>query len=256
MTLELNASDSRGIDVVRNEIKEFAGTQQLFRKGVKLIILDEADAMTNDAQFALRRIIERYTRNCRFCLICNFSSRIIPALQSRCTRFRFAPLSRDQIEGRLMEVVASEQCRTTRDGIDAILRLSGGDMRRVLNLLQATAMSSETVNETTVYLTSGAPMPADIDNILELLMNQTFRVACEQITSLCTTKGYALADVLTEVSSKLLDLDMDSGPLGEILDGMSNVEHRLASGTDEKIQIASLVGVFVKTRQMIQVGSG
>ncbi|KAK8791861.1 hypothetical protein WA158_005238 [Blastocystis sp. Blastoise] len=85
MTLELNASDDRGIDVVRDQIKNFAGTQKLFSSGVKLIILDEADNMTNVAQFALRRIIEKYSQNTRFCLICNYVSNIIPALQSRCT---------------------------------------------------------------------------------------------------------------------------------------------------------------------------
>ena len=100
MTLELNASDDRGIDVVRNQIKEFAGTRRLFSRGIKLIILDEADMMTNDAQFALRRVIEKYTSNARFCLICNYANKIIPALQSRCTKFRFAPLAPDQVRGR------------------------------------------------------------------------------------------------------------------------------------------------------------
>ena len=142
MTLELNASDARGINVVRNEIKEFAGTKQLFSKGIKLIILDEADAMTNDAQFALRRVIEKYTKNARFCLICNYVSKIIPALQSRCTRFRFAPLLPDQIRGRLEEVAKEENVPLTEDGVEAILDLSCGDMRRVLNLLQSTAMSN------------------------------------------------------------------------------------------------------------------
>ncbi|GMI10300.1 hypothetical protein TrRE_jg11793 [Triparma retinervis] len=88
MVLELNASDERGIDVVRNQIREFAGTRQLFSSGTKLILLDECDAMTSDAQFALRRIIEKYSTSTRFCLICNYVSKIIPALQSRCTRFR------------------------------------------------------------------------------------------------------------------------------------------------------------------------
>ena len=254
MTLELNASDARGIDVVRNEIKEFAGTQQLFRSGIKLIILDEADAMTSDAQFALRRIIEKYTKNARFCLICNYVSKIIPALQSRCTRFRFAPLSVEQIQGRLEHVAQAEKCNTTPDGIAAILRLSGGDMRRVLNLLQATTMSSETVDENAVYLTSGAPLPADMEHVLDLLLNKTFAEACQEIISICTTKGYALADVLAKLTNHLTCLEMDSVPLAMLLDGMSNVEHRLAFGTDEKLQIASLVGVFVKTRQTVQVG--
>lgn len=254
MTLELNASDSRGIDVVRNEIKEFAGTKQLFTKdSVKLIILDEADAMTNDAQFALRRIIEKYAKNARFCMICNYVSKIIPALQSRCTRFRFAPLKVEQIRGRLEHVAQSENCQTTLDGIDAILRLSGGDMRRVLNLLQSTAMSFEVVDEASVYLTSGAPLPKDVDRILELLMNYKFQNAMEEITKICTTKGYALADILQDLTIKVAALDADSMTLGHLLDGMSSVEHRLAFGTDEKLQIASLVGVFVKTRDLIEV---
>ena len=108
MTLELNASDDRGIDVVRDQIKEFAGTRKLFSSGVKLVILDEADAMTTEAQAALRRVIEKYTANTRFCMICNYVNKIMPALQSRCTRFRFAPLRPDQIQGRLQHVISSE----------------------------------------------------------------------------------------------------------------------------------------------------
>ena len=118
---------------MREEIEEFSWTRQLFRSGIKLIILDEADAMTRDAQFALRRVIEKYTKNARFCLICNYVSKIIPALQSRCTKFRFAPLSRDQIHDRLIHVAKSENVKISDDGVDAILSLSNGDMRRVLN---------------------------------------------------------------------------------------------------------------------------
>jgi len=192
MALELNASDSRGIDVVRNEIKEFAGTRQLFHKGIKLIILDEADAMTSDAQFALRRVIEKHTKNARFCLICNYVSKIIPALQSRCTRFRFAPLQQHQIRSRLLEVADAEKVNYTEDGLNAILNLSGGDMRRVLNLLQSTAMSSDVVNEHTVYMTSGAPLPKDVAIAMDWLMNLEFREAYEKLTNMCSTKGYAL----------------------------------------------------------------
>jgi replication factor C subunit 3/5 len=266
MTLELNASDARGIDVVRNEIKEFAGTQQLFAKGIKLIILDEADAMTSDAQFALRRVIEMYAKNARFCLICNYVSKIIPALQSRCTRFRFAPLAEQQIQGRLEYVARNENVKLTEDGCKAILALSGGDMRRVLNLLQSTAMSNQkavegkedtvaVVDETAVYLTSGAPLPSDMDAILMWLMNETFKTACEQITRLCSTKGYALADVLEQLTVKLASLDLDAEPLARLLDGMSKVECRLANNAspEEKIQTASLVGVFVETRQLIEM---
>ena len=252
MALELNASDARGIDVIRNEIKEFAGTRQLFNKGVKLVILDEADAMTNDAQFALRRVIEKYTKNARFCLICNYVSKIIPALQSRCTRFRFAPLSRDQIRSRLMEVAQAENCNTTDDGIEAILALSGGDMRRVLNLLQSTAMANEVVDAKSVYLTSGAPLPEDMKTIMDLLFNKEFHQAYNQISSMCAIKGYALADVLQDLTIMVMAMELPDGVLAEILDGMSAVEHRLAFGTNEKLQTASLVGVYVKARHLMK----
>jgi len=282
MTLELNASDARGINVVRNEIKEFAGTQQLFSRGVKLIILDEADAMTSDAQFALRRVIEKYTKNARFCLICNYVSKIIPALQSRCTRFRFAPLNPKQIQGRLEEIASKEKVPITKDGIQAILDLSGGDMRRVLNLLQSTAMSltatnttiiehsttdmevdsdpaagkkSDEVDETAVYTTSGSPLPRDIEKILTSLLNDTFQDSCEKISEMCISKGYALADVLKDLAPRLCSMKgLNSTTLGKLLDGMSQVECRLAmSGTEERIQTASLVGVFVETRQMLEL---
>jgi replication factor C subunit 3/5 len=113
-------------------------------KNFKSILLDEADAMTSDAQFALRRVIEKYTKYARFCLICNDFSKIIPTLQSRSTRFRSAPLSQNQIRGRLLEVAQVENCQMTPEGqLKAILSLSGGDdMRRVLNLLKSTAMSA------------------------------------------------------------------------------------------------------------------
>lgn len=255
MTLELNASDARGIDVVRNQIKEFAGTRQLFSTGnIKLVILDEADAMTNDAQFALRRIIEKYTKNTRFCMICNYVSKIIPALQSRCTRFRFAPLSQDDIRSRLLEVANSENCNYTQDGIQAILRLSGGDMRRVLNLLQSTDMAAKEINETSVYLTSGAPLPKDMEVILTILMNDTFRVAYEKITEICTEHGYALADVISDLTVMISSMSgLPNEVMGRLLDGMSNVEYRLAHGTEEKLQTASLVGVFVQTRELTEI---
>jgi replication factor C subunit 3/5 len=108
--VQLNASDDRNIRVVREEIKDFASTRKIFDSGLKLIILDEADALTNDAQAALRRIIEKYTRNTRFCLICNHVNKIIPAIQSRCTKFRFGPLAEPQVRMKLDEVIKKEKC--------------------------------------------------------------------------------------------------------------------------------------------------
>ena len=153
MVLELNASDDRGINVVRGQILNFASTRTIFNSGFKLVILDEADAMTQDAQNALRRIIEKFTDNVRFCLICNYLSKIIPALQSRCTRFRFGPLDPEQIMPRLVHVCEEESVEVTEDGKEALMRLSQGDMRKVLNILQSCAMAFDNkVNEDNVYI--------------------------------------------------------------------------------------------------------
>ena len=124
--LELNASDDRGIGVVRETIVGFASTRTMFNKKFKFVILDEADSMTNDAQNALRRVMEKYTENTRFCLICNYLSKIIPAVQSRCTRFRFGPLTAAQMSPRIKHVIESEGVNITDEGLNAILSLAEG----------------------------------------------------------------------------------------------------------------------------------
>ena len=159
MVLELNASDDRGIDVVREQIKTFASTKQIFTlssasassssattssnvANFKLIILDEADAMTSTAQMALRRIMEKYTANTRFCVIANYTHKLSPALLSRCTRFRFSPLKESDIRVLVDKVIAEEGVNIEGKAVDALVRLSKGDMRRALNVLQACHASS------------------------------------------------------------------------------------------------------------------
>lgn len=157
MVLELNASDDRGIDVVREQIKTFASTKQIFSMsggaaksnsiaGFKLIILDEADAMTNTAQMALRRIMEKYTANTRFCIIANYAHKLSPALLSRCTRFRFSPLKEGDIRVLVEKVVEEENVKIQGEAVDALVKLSKGDMRRALNVLQACHASSESLH--------------------------------------------------------------------------------------------------------------
>lgn len=183
MILELNASDDRGIDVVREQIKNFASTRNIYSSGFKLIILDEADSMTNQAQSALRRIIEKYTKNVRFCIICNYVSKIIPAIQSRCTRFRFAPLEIEQVESRLQTIIDQEQIDLTEDGKKALLRLSKGDMRRALNILQACHAAYDRIDENAIYSCTGHPHPQDIERIFKWIMTEEFTTA---YSSKCT----------------------------------------------------------------------
>jgi len=136
MVLELNASDNRNIQVVRKIIKEFASCRTLFNTGYKLIILDEVDSMTNDAQFCLRRIMETYCENVRFCFICNFVGKIIPAIQSRCSKFKFSNLKNEQISSRLDSIMSEENIVVNPKILDVIMNYSNGDMRKILNYIQ------------------------------------------------------------------------------------------------------------------------
>lgn len=251
MILELNASDERGIDVVRNEIKSFASSRTLFTTGMKLIILDEADAMTNTAQFALRRVIEKYTKSTRFCLICNYINKIIPALQSRCTRFRFGPLDTTSVQARLEEVVTKEGVKMGPGGMDAVIRLARGDMRRCLNVLQACHLAYPAVDEESVYLCTGNPLPSDMKDILSLLFNESLQEANSQLMMLHTAKGLSLVDILVHLHDLLLRVKLPPMVLAFLLDKMSDIEYRLACGTTEKLQLGSLVASFNLAKEMV-----
>lgn len=251
MALELNASDDRGIDVVRDQIKNFAGTRKLFSTGVKLVILDEADAMTTDAQAALRRIIEKYTSNTRFCMICNYVNKIMPALQSRCTKFRFAPLKTVQIVDRLDEVVVKENINITPKGKEAILGQACGDMRRVLNLLQSAHVAYPEIDEEQVYLCAGAAMPTVIEALLRSLLNDDFDTAYKNVMNATTELGYALVDITTSLSERVLGLSFPARVHAHLLDKLSNVEYAMSHGVNEKLQVGAMVGCFFVARAMM-----
>jgi replication factor C subunit 3/5 len=251
MTLELNASDERGIDVVRSQISDFASTKRIFSSGFKLIVLDECDAMTKDAQFALRRVIEKYTRNTRFCLICNYVSKIIPALQSRCTRFRFAPLPRECVLDRLREVATAEGLDVSEEGLTAVQVLSGGDMRRCLNILQSTSMASPRVDADAVYSCTGQPRPSDVEAVAHTLLNSPFSVALHALRLLQTERGLALADLVRALLPWVVRLRLDAQHKAALVEALADAEARLAYVTHERVQQAAVVGAFAVARLAI-----
>nr|CAI9695175.1 unnamed protein product [Rangifer tarandus platyrhynchus] len=255
MVLELNASDDRGIDIVRGPILSFASTRTIFKKGFKLVILDEADAMTQDAQNALRRVIEKFTENTRFCLICNYLSKIIPALQSRCTRFRFGPLTPELMVPRLEHVVEEEKVDISEDGMKALITLSSGDMRRALNILQVWHHSKQ-ISKETVYTCTGHPLKSDIANILDWIVcpgtwSLCLNCSSLDIMELKTLKGLALHDILTEIHLFVHRVDFPSSVRIHLLTKMADIEYRLSVGTSEKIQLSSLIAAFQVTRDLI-----
>eukprot|EP00761_Pharyngomonas_kirbyi_P001282 gb/GECH01001285.1/.p1 GENE.gb/GECH01001285.1/~~gb/GECH01001285.1/.p1 ORF type:complete len:361 (+),score=88.73 gb/GECH01001285.1/:1-1083(+) len=262
--LELNASDQRGIDVVRQQIKDFASTQKIFfqpKEGsnsdtVKLIILDEADHMTSEAQAALRRIIEKYTRNARFCLICNYVNKIIPAIQSRCTRFRFAPLKKAQITSRLEEITNQEQIDATSDALNAVARLSQGDMRKCLNILQSVALSaSGKIDANTVYDCTGSPNPRDVHSVVKNMLNLPMQDAYNKVSELKVSKGLALNDLLYLILEYVHKLDTNADTKIYLLEHLANIENNLAFGGDEKLQLSSLIGGFQIAKEAITQGT-
>ncbi|KAH7627225.1 P-loop containing nucleoside triphosphate hydrolase protein [Sordaria sp. MPI-SDFR-AT-0083] len=273
MVLELNASDDRGIDVVREQIKTFASTKQIFTlgssasrsglAGFKLIILDEADAMTSTAQMALRRIMEKYTANTRFCIIANYSHKLSPALLSRCTRFRFSPLKEKDIRVLVDKVIEEENVQIMPDATDALVKLSKGDMRRALNVLQACHASStplqpkdgpkvaekdivrETITIQTIYNCVAAPPPDAIKKILSTLLSTSDVTTClSTINTLKVSQGLALADIITALSEEIVKLEVKPQVMITWLDALANIEHRVASGAGEMIQTGAVVGAI------------
>ena len=250
MSLELNASDDRGINVVREQIKNFASTQQIISKGIKLIILDEADSMTNAAQFALRRIIEKYTKTTRFCLICNYVSKIIPALQSRCTRFRFQPLPSEIASERIRLISNCENLNLTEDGLKALVELGRGDMRKYLNILQSTAMAFNLIDSKAIYLCTGNPDPQFIDRVSEILLSMNFNEIFIEMTQERMNLGYSLTDIIRELHKNVMSVKFPEKMKIFLAKRMSEIEMRLSQGANEKIQLGALIGAFVESRQI------
>jgi len=256
--LELNASDDRGISVVREKIVNFVGTKCSVKQGVpdafhqmKLVILDEADAMTKDAQNALRRIIEKYTRTTRFCLICNYHSKIIPAIQSRCTQFRFSPLSEDQMRHRINYVIEQEMINITDEGRTALLSQAKGDMRRALNVLQSAALAQgqEEIDQDIVYRTTGQASPDEIKAIMDILLNETPREALAQLREIQQKRGIALQDMIEGLHDQLLDFELENGTLANVIQRLAEIEYRLAKGCSDEKQLAGLVAAFLFLRE-------
>lgn len=250
MVLELNASDDRGIDVVRNQIKEFASTRQIFSKGFKLIILDEADAMTNAAQNALRRIIEKYTKNTRFCILANYSHKLTPALLSRCTRFRFQPLPSDAIERRIANVLVHEHLKLSNEAQKALLKLSKGDMRRVLNVLQASKATLEDpendeISDETIYECCGAPRPEDLQTILKSILEDDWSTAYYTLTKIRQTNGLALIDLIEGIIEVLEGYDLQKEMTRiELLTKLGNIEYSISKGGNDRIQSSAVIGAI------------
>jgi len=239
--MELNASDERGINVIRETVKTFARTIAIGEVPFKILILDEADNMTADAQQALRRTMERYTETCRFILIANYSGRIIEPIQSRCAPFRFTYLPPEKIAERLRFIAEKENVELQDTGLKAILDISGGDMRKAINTLQAAASVGKPVDADVVYSVVGRANPSDIHEMLETALKGDFLKARDMLRELMLKYGVAGTDLLRQIHSEIFRFDMPEKWKIRIIMEVGEADYRISQGASEEVQISALL---------------
>lgn len=246
---ELNASDERGIDVVRNQIKQFARTTPLGNTGFKILFLDEADALTTDAQAALRRTMESYAQTCRFILSCNYSSKIIDPIQSRCAIYRFRPLSPDAIKEEIRRIAHREGLSVSPDAMDALVYIARGDMRKAINALQGAAIINCTIDGTKIYAITSTARPEEIEELLNLSISGDFDAAESLLSQLMHERGIAPNELINQCYRALLKRDMERGLKVRLIDHLGEADFRLSEGGDSDIQMEALIARFVLSAQ-------
>ncbi|HJT10902.1 MAG TPA: replication factor C small subunit [Candidatus Nitrosotalea sp.] len=243
-TLELNASDERGINMVRERVKKFARFSGLdTRIPFKLVILDEADEMTSDAQTALRRIIEDTAAHCRFIMIANNISKIIEPLQSRCAVFKFTRISEEEVIDYLEEICKKEKLKYTKEGLKTLYSYSEGDMRHSINMLQAAA-SLGTVSDDNVKLSAGLSKTSDVGDVLKLALGGKLTDARNKMVELIKVYGMSESDFLKYLNEECYKIKTSN--LSEILESIAKYDYRLVIGSNPEIQLSALLAELGK----------
>jgi replication factor C small subunit len=243
--LELNASDERGIDVVRQKVKDFARTKSLGAVPFKVIFLDEADALTKEAQQALRRTMENYTNTCRFILSCNYSSKIIDPIQSRCVVFRFKLLEKKDVSTVLKKIAEKENLKLADDAFNALYEASEGDCRRAINLLQATASISPDINAEMINIISAKTKPANIKVVLDYALVGDFINARDKLLEVMLKESISGLDIVKAIQKEVWNLEIEPEIKVKLTEKTGEVEFRMVEGSDEFVQLQALLASFV-----------
>lgn len=243
--MELNASDERGIDVVRGKIKEFARTSPLGSSQFKVIFMDEADALTPEAQAALRRTMEKYSKICRFVLSCNYSSKIIDPIQSRCAVFRFSPLTAEDVGHYLSRIVTNESIEISEEALDALIHVARGDMRRAVNSLQVAASMDVPIGMDIIYQTTGMARPEQVKAMLEAALGGDFIQARNMLDDIMITYGLSGQDIIKQIHRTFFELSITDGEKVRLIDRTGEVEFRMVEGSNERIQLEALLAYLV-----------
>ncbi|MEA2034887.1 MAG: replication factor C small subunit [Euryarchaeota archaeon] len=249
---ELNASDERGIDVVRNQIKQFARTAPLGDATFKVLFLDEADALTTDAQAALRRTMENYAQNCRFILSCNYSSKIIDPIQSRCAIYRFKPLDREAITEELMRIAKNEGLSVSEDAVSAIIYIAQGDMRRAINALQGAAIINNNITEDMIYEITSNARPDEILELIQVILQGDFEASEQIFHELVDKRGIAPNELISQFYRTLVKHPVQRTLKVEMISHLGQADFRLSEGGNSDIQMEALLANCVLSAQKYQ----
>src|SRR6267143_5530151 len=239
--LELNASDERGIDAAQTTGKQFAEYSTVSSAPFKILVLDEADHMTGDAQHALRRTMEKYTDTCRFILCCNYSGRIIEPIQSRCALFRFAPLPEEKVVESLHRIAKSENLKTTEGGLKTIVDVAEGDLRKAINILQAASSMSKGISEETVYQVVGRARPTDVHEMLNHALKGDFLKARDELRNLLVKYGMSGSDIVRQIHSEVFRLAIPEKTRISLIEAIGDTDFRLVQGGEEEVQLSALL---------------
>lgn len=244
--MELNASDERGIDVVRDTVKTFARMKSIGEIPFKVMILDEADNMTSDAQQALRRTMERYTETCRFILCANYSGKIIEPIQSRCAPFRFSYLPREEHDHYLKEIAEKEGMKLSSEGLEAIFEVCSGDLRKAINTLQASASLDKPVDAKVIYSITGKASPADVRKMIKIAMDGDFIEARKQLRDMIQKYGVAGSDIIRQIHTEIFRAEIPEPWKIKLADIAGEIDFRLVEGADEEVQLSALLARLVE----------
>jgi replication factor C small subunit len=252
--LELNASDERSITVIRTKVKEFARTRVVGEIPFKIVLLDEADNMTADAQQALRRLMELYSASTRFILTANYPSKIIEPIQSRCAVFRFTALKKEDVVPRLMYICQNEKVKCHERALEVIYELSEGDMRRAINILQAAAALGE-VTEEAVYKVVGLAHPREVRDMIQLALAGNFLEARKKLRELMITYGLSGVDIIKQIHREIFspELKLPEDVKIMIADYAGEVQFRLVEGADDEIQLNAFLARLALTGRKLKV---
>ena len=240
---ELYASDERGIDVIRDKVKDFARQQTAFGTTFRIVYLDEADALTKDAQHALRRIMESYSHVCRFILACNYSGKIIHPIQSRTAVFRFSALKEHDVVKYLKHIAVKEKLNVDDDAYQAIFKVAEGDLRKAINVLQLAATHSH-ITQDIIYSSTNRADPTAVKKMIETSLSGRFREARQQLLSLLNEQGLAGEDLIKEIHSQIYSVDVSDLQKLHMIEKVGEYEFRMTEGSNPQVQLEAMLAQF------------